>query len=175
MLDLPTLQRNSVSFCRSAVVQNRQQIFEFASTGHSTPTYTERGCWLAGSQPGGFRAAVDRPGCDSTIEREHSSRAREVACLAPGSPAACSTKAHPGRRFAQTALARLEPLAEAALRVHIEDCHRFASVHQGHREVGGDRRFPGAALLLCDSDDLAGHANRLRPRIVAAQYEQRNW
>src|SRR5215216_64300 len=37
MLDTPTLQCNRVSFCRSAVVQNRQQIFKFASIGHGTP------------------------------------------------------------------------------------------------------------------------------------------
>jgi len=42
MLDTPTLQRYSVSFCWSAVVQNRQQIFEFASTGHSTPPTSDR-------------------------------------------------------------------------------------------------------------------------------------
>jgi len=44
MLDTPTLQRNTVSFGWSAVVQNRQQIFEFVSTGHDTPTQSER-CW----------------------------------------------------------------------------------------------------------------------------------
>jgi hypothetical protein len=37
MLDTPTLQCNRVSFCRSAVVQNRQQIFKFASIGHGAP------------------------------------------------------------------------------------------------------------------------------------------
>jgi hypothetical protein len=36
MLDTPTLQCNRVSFCRSAVVQNRQQIFKFVSIGHGT-------------------------------------------------------------------------------------------------------------------------------------------
>jgi hypothetical protein len=34
MLDTATLQCNRVSFCRSAVVQNREQIFKFASIGH---------------------------------------------------------------------------------------------------------------------------------------------
>jgi len=90
--------------------------------------------------------------------------AREVTRFAPGAPAACRTKAHPGRRFAQVALARLKPLAEAALRVHIENRHRVTPVQQGDREMGGDRRFPRAALLLCDSDDAAGHANQLRPQ-----------
>jgi hypothetical protein len=37
MLDTPTLQCNRVSFFRSAVVQNRQQIFKFASIGHAAP------------------------------------------------------------------------------------------------------------------------------------------
>jgi len=37
MLYTPTLQRNRVSSCRSAVVQNRQQIFKIASIGHGAP------------------------------------------------------------------------------------------------------------------------------------------
>jgi hypothetical protein len=52
MLDTPTLQRNSVSFCGSAVVQNRQQLFEFASTGHGTPpTFDRRTKTNSGDQP----------------------------------------------------------------------------------------------------------------------------
>jgi hypothetical protein len=65
MLDTPTLQRNSVSFCRSAVVQNCQQIVKFASTRHGTPTQSG-GSWLLGSQPAGFRAAVNPSTGDST-------------------------------------------------------------------------------------------------------------
>jgi hypothetical protein len=42
MLDTPTLQRNRVSFFRSAVVQNRQQIFKFASIGHGAPPAQRR-------------------------------------------------------------------------------------------------------------------------------------
>jgi hypothetical protein len=34
----PTLQCNRVSFCGSAVVQNRRQIFKFASIGHGAPS-----------------------------------------------------------------------------------------------------------------------------------------
>src|SRR3954468_21269358 len=50
MLDTSMLQRNSVSLCRSAVVQNRQQIVEFASTGHGTPT--QSGMLAAGVSAG---------------------------------------------------------------------------------------------------------------------------
>src|SRR5215208_6940356 len=69
MLDLPTLQRNSVSFCRSAVVQNRQEIFDFECTGHGTPTQSggNVGCW--GRSLADFRSPVDHPAGDSTIER----------------------------------------------------------------------------------------------------------
>jgi hypothetical protein len=43
MLDTPTLQCNRVSFCRSAVVQNRQKILEFASIGHgASPVFDHR-------------------------------------------------------------------------------------------------------------------------------------
>ena len=37
MLDTPTLQCNRVSFGRSAVVHNRQQILKTASIGHGAP------------------------------------------------------------------------------------------------------------------------------------------
>jgi hypothetical protein len=43
MLDTPTLQCNRISFCRRALVQNRQQIFKFASIGHgATPVFDHR-------------------------------------------------------------------------------------------------------------------------------------
>jgi hypothetical protein len=69
---------------------------------------------------------------------------------------------------------RLKPFAEAALGVDVEDCHRVAPPQQGDREVRGDGGLSGAALLLCDRDDPAGHANQLRQSIVASQHDQRN-
>src|SRR4051794_23679010 len=43
MFDTPTLQCKRVSFCRCAVVQNSQQIFEFASIGHgAAPAFDHR-------------------------------------------------------------------------------------------------------------------------------------
>jgi hypothetical protein len=61
MLDTATLQRNSVSFCRSAVVQNRQQIFKFASTGHGAPTQSgDLGCGVSAGAD--FACGRGRPG-----------------------------------------------------------------------------------------------------------------
>jgi hypothetical protein len=37
MLDASAMQCNRVSFCRGAVMQNREQILEVASTGHGAP------------------------------------------------------------------------------------------------------------------------------------------
>jgi hypothetical protein len=37
MLDAPTLQRDRVGLCRGALMQDREQIFEFASIRHAAP------------------------------------------------------------------------------------------------------------------------------------------
>src|ERR1700730_7690038 len=37
MLDTSTVQRDRVGLCRGAIVQDREQILEFASIGHGAP------------------------------------------------------------------------------------------------------------------------------------------
>lgn len=82
--------------------------------------------------------------------------AREAARLALGTPAAGGAEGEAGLRAALPLLAPLQPLAEASLRVDIEDGDAGIA-GQRDRQMGGHCGFPRAALLLRDGDDLAGH------------------
>jgi len=53
---------------------------------------------------------------------------------------------------------QLDPGREAALWIDIESRDPRAASCPGDRKLGGERRFAGAALALCDRDDQPRHS-----------------
>src|SRR5580692_12586249 len=53
---------------------------------------------------------------------------------------------------------QLDPRREVALRIDVESRDPCAAPRPGNRELGGERRFAGAALALCNRDDRPRHS-----------------
>ena len=100
---------------------------------------------------------VARPALD--LRRDSPAGDRGDIDVRPGLPPPLAPQAEPG--------------GEARLRVDVDDRNAPSRRRPGERQMRGQRRLAGAALLLCDGDDVGWHGHspaRVRSRAIARDY-----